>query len=142
MSLLFFLGCVKERHFEVNDYEDHLIVFGEITNHKDPVKIKLSRTAPYTNNTEKGRNKPVLKANVWILENDSEKMELVDTSGKGIYELLDGDFKGSPGKTYQLFIETSDGIKYQSNKERMPKPVAIKNIHEKYIEKEIRRSYK
>lgn len=148
-TLALFTACVDPFPVQILSVKSYLFVEGAITDSETQNPITILRTDPNATfrSLEFSRtiiadinneDIPVQNGRVSVLINGDEQIRLTETE-PGVYDFPPG-FRGSVGNNYQLIIETSDGITYQSSVETMPAVPEIKNIYDVYNEEGIRRS--
>lgn len=109
------ISCYKPYNPNIVANEEILVVEGMITNEVASYHINLSYALPF--NSERA-GQPVNSAHVYVtddLDNNYTFREL--NIGHYISDSL--QFKGSPGRTYTLYIETPDGEIYRSDPQRL-----------------------
>lgn len=142
-----FAACVDPYAVQILSTKSYLFVEGSVTNAEKQSPITIIRTDPTAtfrslefSNTIiadiKNKNIAVAKANVTVIENENNVIQLTETSA-GVYDFPKG-FRGKVENFYQLRIETADGEVYVSNDEIMPEVPPIKKIYASYNEKGIR----
>lgn len=132
-SLLFALSCVTPFNPDTLKLEQKLIVDGAVTDQPGRNNITLSLTADYTAGA---LNYYATKATVYVLDNTSKRVDYRESS-IGIYQPTDVNWKGETGKSYTLYVNTSDGRQYKSSAQLL-KPVApIDTIYSEYTQKPI-----
>ena len=119
--------CIDPFNPKLCGYMSLLVVDGLITDSNNSNTISLSRTFQDTNTS------PVMisDATVYITDNNENSSYLINR-GNGIYKTDSIEFKGIPGRTYVLHIQT-DGTIYESNPCIMQSVPEIDSI---YFEKE------
>ncbi|MBL7815525.1 MAG: DUF4249 domain-containing protein [Saprospiraceae bacterium] len=119
---LFTTSCIDEVKLNQEDFQSKLIVDGSISNASGPYRVLLNYSLPYT---EAGLTQTVSGANVSIVEEGGQTVNLIEVS-TGIYETADSFvLKGQIGKSYYLKIRTANGREYQSRPEKILPPVPI-----------------
>jgi hypothetical protein len=104
-----FCTCIDPYKPSLSGVDKYLVVEGLVTNELAPYEIKLSRTIAAENSTAE----KVTDAVVTITDGTGKKTTLINY-GDGSYKTNINDFTGAVGKTYTLYIVTSDGKEYQS----------------------------
>lgn len=104
------VSCVDKYWPEIDKYENVLVVDGLLTNYNESIEVTLS----YSSSVNNGDFIPATDARVSLRVNDSYDIDFVE-SPPGKYKLSDTTFTGEIGYTYQLFIETPEGKRYNSD---------------------------
>ncbi|MCC8146958.1 MAG: DUF4249 domain-containing protein [Bacteroidales bacterium] len=124
-----FASCTESFHFETEDAEPKLVVYGVITNEYKRQKVRLTNSAPYFDPTP---STPVSGAKVKISGSDKTMYDLYeDPLSPGDY-ISDHFWLAKTGTTYLLDIETDfdkDGITdhYQAST-TIPAPIHLDSI--------------
>ena len=126
--LLFLLmgACVEPYEFEIHDPSPSLVIeayisdksFTETLTYPSDGRyftVKLSRTGDVTN----ARPVAVGGAVVEILTSEGETQMYTETE-RGLYNLLNRDFKALPGVEYKIRVRTQDEHSYESSWEALP----------------------
>jgi hypothetical protein len=101
--------CIDPYNPHLGKYNSLLVMEGMITDEKIPSEVTLSRTFQSIDSVPV----KVSDAVVYITDEDGNTATL-NYSGNGKYKTDSALFHGTPGKTYTLHIQTSDGNKYES----------------------------
>jgi Domain of unknown function (DUF4249) len=110
LILIIALGrCIDPYAPHLDSYQKLLVVEGLITNEKIPFEVRLTRTFQSIDSVPE-----VVDDAIVYITDDEGNMSNLDPSGNGIYKTDSSTFKGEPGKTYILHIQTPDGHKYES----------------------------
>lgn len=123
MLCFFLYGCVEEIEFELDSYENYLVVEAEITDELKYQQISLSRTYDLDESLE---NNVERDARVEVVTGDGEVHQFQDL-GNGIYE-SESEFRAMPGVTYQLNIISSNNEQYESSAEELLPASSIESI--------------
>jgi Domain of unknown function (DUF4249) len=120
-----------------------LIVDAVITDEAEAQTVIIKQSTPNLNGTSSSII-GLEKATVEVQINGTEKIQFVESNvNLGNY---DGppNFKAELGKTYQLFITTAQGKKFQSKVEKLLKGSAISKVYQKFetIGKPVDRNFK
>ena len=104
--------------------QSFLTVEASITDQPGPHKVKL-----YSSSDKLAGSYflPITKAKVYFLDENRSREDLTESSTKGTY-LTSSKYSGRVGSNYTLYIETSDGKKYQSQAETMKPVPEIENL--------------
>jgi len=128
LSLLISGGCITPFEPKIEKYDNLLVVDGIITNLPNTCVVKLSRTYPYNQKS----NKIEINAFVKITDDLGTEIILKDNED-GTYLPESQDFIGVIGKKYRLYIKTTKGEICESGMEELKEPVDIGDV---YYEKE------
>jgi len=128
LSIVFLGSCIDPVSFTNDKKVEVLVVEGGISTLAGPHFVKITRTAKY-GDVFAGENKNETDAKIY-LRDDLGNVVLYTEVGKGQYKSPD-DFSGQVGRTYSLFIETSDGREYISNPETI---VAVPKVDSIFYE--------
>lgn len=123
MLCLFFQSCVEEIEFELDGYENYLVVEAEITDELKHQQVSLSRTYDLD---ESLQNNVEQNARVQIMAEDGEIFNFRELQD-GIYE-SEIEFQALPGVSYQLMIVTANGEEYVSSNEELLPASTIEDI--------------
>jgi hypothetical protein len=104
---IIFHSCVEEIDVNIEASEQALVVETLITNEFKNQVIKLSKSYGF----EESGSSPEMNAEVYIAEG-SRQINFTETS-PGIYTSV-SEFAAQPNTPYKLYIERSNGIKYES----------------------------
>ena len=109
VSVFLLCTCIDPYHPKLGDYVSLLVVDGLITDSNNSNIIKLSRTFQDTNAD------PVVVSDATVyITDDNENSTYLTNKGNGIYKTDSIGFRGSPGRTYVLHIQTA-GEEYESD---------------------------
>jgi hypothetical protein len=109
--ILFTYSCREP--FEINapdSDEKILVVEGTITDDYGVYTVKLSQAVPFG----KTNHIPVKKATVYVMDDLNNKYDYKEKSN-GVYYSDSATFRGQMGRSYTLYVKTSDGLDYKSN---------------------------
>ena len=104
--------------------QSFLTVEASITDQPGPHKVKLYLSSDKLTGSY---FLPITKAKVYFLDENKSREDLTESSTKGTY-LTSSKYIGRVGSNYTLYIETSDGKKYQSQAETMKPVPEIENL--------------
>jgi hypothetical protein len=123
------VSCIDPINIKVPFSTPKLVVEGYINNIKQKQRVKLS----FSNNFSENKIEfiPVVGAKVKIVDNINRTFPLYELT-QGIYE--SDSIAGTVGHSYQLFIETQDGKRYQSSPETLEGSPIIDSIYAEYEE--------
>ena len=122
VSLL--IGCIKPFIPSTHQYENLLVVDGYVTDGPGPYTITLSKSGEV-----KQFAKPVPVSNCQVKVRDNYGNEYIFYEKQpGIYLSDSANFRGIPGRSYQLLISTSDGESIASTMDVLKTGVGIQSI--------------
>ncbi|MDA3931081.1 MAG: DUF4249 domain-containing protein [Prolixibacteraceae bacterium] len=117
------LGCEDYYVPEIDLAPNSLVVEAILTDKREPLTIKLSRTIPFTDRTYfQGEKDAII-----VLKSDNEERYTFNEYARGYY-ISDDTIQASPGVRYQLHVKTDDGEKYNSDYEVMMEPTGIEDV--------------
>ncbi|GEM_PF-6719317 len=111
LVLLTFNQCTEPIDPLTIGFDDLLVVEGLITDQLDRQKVTLSRTIPL--GLEDSTARMEVGAAVWMVDQDGQRIDFVEEE-EGVY-LTQQPYAGSVGGTVQLFIETMNENRYESD---------------------------
>ena len=116
-----------------NDAVNLLVVEGLITNQSGPFSVRLTYSVPMYNKWNiLADYMPVEGAEVRIIDDSGNIFMLFETES-GWYETEEKDLEGTPGRTYILTINTTEGKQYESSPELMQEGPDIDSVyHEEF----------
>lgn len=129
-------SCTDPIDFDTEDNGGYLIVEGLVTDAPGTNRVKLSRSAAFTNIFDGGLETSVTSAVVSIAD-DLGKVSLLTEISGGLYLTDSLDFSGEVGRTYVLNIETTNGKKYTSQPEKLLKSVSFDELSATFKEIEV-----
>jgi hypothetical protein len=109
------ISCYKPYTTDVEANERILVVESMITNEVASYHVNLSYARPFYSG---GSALPENSARVYVID-DLGNYYQYKGLGNGSYCTDPSQFKGSPGRTYTLYIETPDGEIYRSGPQRL-----------------------
>ena len=134
----FFLGglvsCIEEVDLKTQGGETKLVIDGEITNQNAIYRIKLSRSADFSE-SQFGIVGPETGASVAIISNTNETAILTEVE-PGVYETNFGEIVGTIGSSYYLEVTTNDGKTYQSCLEMLQPVTPVDNLSYESVKEE------
>ncbi|MTI31891.1 DUF4249 domain-containing protein [Xanthovirga aplysinae] len=116
-------SCQEVIDLEIPRGEEQLVVEGWITDQPGPYTVLLTSTIAY-NGGDKGQE--VSGATVKIID-DLGNEYILDESEAGTYQ--SDNLQGTIGVSYWLYIQTPDGVEYQSKPEELKSVAAIDEIY-------------
>jgi hypothetical protein len=124
--LLVMVCCIEPVEINSETYQKILVVEGHLSGEAKNHKIVLTSTSPINSR----QIIPETGASVTIKENNGGVVTLTENEPGVYYTPI---YAGSPGKTYQLIIETKDGTPYASEEVKFKPTPEIKNIYAEYF---------
>lgn len=103
-------NCIDPYSPKLSGYESLLVVESLVTDANSSYTVKLSRTFQEQNTIPAG----VSGATVFISDNSGINSYLSERNS-GVYSTDSTTFRGTPGKTYVLHIQTKEGAEYESD---------------------------
>jgi len=127
VTFLIFNAC-EERYFPDIDpkYENILVVDGMITSGPGPYTVKLMSSLQLS----EAETTPLSGFHV-IINDDFGNTETLTESGPGTYVTDLNGIQGTPGRSYQIKIQSPNGNSYQSDFELMNQAIAIDTLYPK-----------
>jgi hypothetical protein len=122
--LLGFWGCESYYNPEIEQFPNALVVEGMLTDQNEFVKIKLTRSAAFNDNSYFLREK---KATVTI-ESESGKSYSTTEISQGVYQTTE-PVQTTYGEGYWVKIKTLGGDEYHSKVEKMMPATPIDSIY-------------
>ena len=117
--LISFFGCKKVIDVKLKDSTSQIVITGEVNNRTGPYHVAISKSVDFTSDNT---FPPVSGAFVTIASSG-----FVDTlTEKKPGDYITHSFIGTPGFTYQLYVETEGKVFTASS--TMPQPVDIDSI--------------
>jgi hypothetical protein len=124
LTVASFQGCVDPYFPPLDGNEKVLVVDGSINNEAGPYTIKLY----YTSSIYGPTYEPVPGAEV-IISDDAGQSESLEEIAPGQYQSRADGIQGQVGRAYQLQIQTTEGVTYQSSWETLPAPIEIDSVY-------------
>ncbi|HPH19674.1 MAG TPA: DUF4249 family protein, partial [Haliscomenobacter sp.] len=119
--------CISPFEADVPEMVDGIVVSATLTTLKGLQEVRLLRASPFTNSAY---NRPISKAQVWIVDNQGQRQDFSEIVNKlGWYEPVDRNYVGEVGKTYVLHILTTENRKYESLPETVREVPPIKKLY-------------
>jgi hypothetical protein len=118
-------GCSEIYYPKVMSKNDFLVVDGLITNTNGPFVIKLSKAVKYSADSVTDAD-PVTQANLTITDNNNVSYAMTETS-PGKYT-TPSSLVSRVGNSYKLQIKTADGNTYESDYQKLTRPVSYDSI--------------
>lgn len=110
---LLITSCTEPYALQTNTFEDALVIEATITNELKNHEIKISRTFALEEKEQQFEK----NALVYITDDIGNTYSFTEVGDK---YLSTEAFEALPSRQYQLFIETSNGKKYTSTREKLP----------------------
>lgn len=126
---LLIVGCIEEIERASFSYEKLLVVDANVSDQQKAHEVRLSFTSPVDGNLDDGSS-AVSGARVWVEDNDGNQVDFTENS-PGSY-VSPSNFAAEAGKSYALFITTSEGKDYQSAFEELVPAPEITNIYNRF----------
>ena len=117
-------SCVEEYWPEIDNYENKLVVDGEITNEPGPYTVRLSLSSPVI----EPEFIPYSGCEV-ILEDDLGNTEVLIEEQPGVYKTSVTGMQGQIGRMYKLTIHTPSDVTYKSSFEKLKEPGLIDTVY-------------
>ncbi|WP_019990533.1 DUF4249 domain-containing protein [Rudanella lutea] len=124
-------SCVTPYNPDTQSLDGKLVVDGNVTDQPGRNGINLTLTTDYT---VTGLNFLVTKATVYVIDDRGQRISYRESTG-GNYQPVDANWKGQVGRTYTLFIQTTDGRQYQSTPQLMRAVPPIDTLYYEYTRK-------
>ncbi|WP_323757469.1 DUF4249 domain-containing protein [Roseivirga sp.] len=136
VALLLFsaTACIEEIDTNSVTYERLLVVDANISDQAKAHEVRLSYTSPVDGDVDDLSN-TVSGATVWVEDNLGNRVDFPEQSA-GAYFSAD-TFAGEAGRSYTLFITTSEGKRYQSSVEKLVQAPEISEIYNRFEMKSI-----
>lgn len=136
----FFISCIDPFKVEVEASKAYIIVDGTITNSEERPIISIFETNESSNfkssqftatiSPKANDVKPISKAKVKVIENESKTFQLFEIE-PGYYQ-MPLEFEGKIGNTYKLIFENSKGLVFESSVEKMLPVSTINKIYDTF----------
>ena len=120
-------SCEDVIEVDIPQRASRLVVNGWVYDHQDIQTIVLNRSTAYLDGQPLP---PVTKAQVRVAASSGETFEYTEEA-EGTYQ---SKFRGLPGKTYTLTVETADGQRYASTPQQMNAPVPLDSVYVQFQE--------
>lgn len=131
--LLFTLSCVTPYNPDALKLEQKLVVDGYVSDQPGRNTVTLSLTADYTLGSI---NYYASKATVYVTDNTNKRTDYRETS-TGVYQPTDAAWKGEVGRSYTLFVQTTDGRQFKSTPQLLKAVAPIDSIYYEFSQKPI-----
>ncbi len=122
------VSCVTEFQPDPLSLPPTLVVEGQITDAPGPYTVRLTRTADYS---YRALNLLETGAVVSIRDDAGNAETLIEQTG-GVYVTRANGIRGVAGRSYKLTIQTKDGLKYESEPERLTAAPPILKLYTEY----------
>lgn len=120
-------ACVEPFETLSENSLNKLVVDATLTDEDTPQKISIHKSIT---NGEIAFKEPIDNLKVEILVNLKEKVSLTH-QGEGVYALPE-NFRAKSGNSYQLFFQKSDGTKYESTEQIMPRGTKVDRLYDTF----------
>lgn len=124
IGILAFASCEKKIDLDVNEGPKNIVIDGGVSNKPGPYTVNLSITQDYN---DSGSQKQLSGATVVIIENDGQLSDTLVEVQEGVYETT--KIQGVVGSFYQLYINTEEGVEYESSVEEMIQVPVIDSLY-------------
>ncbi len=121
--ILLLASCIDVFQPEIDEFQDVLVVDGEITNMPGPYTVKLSFSSSVYDIEEKF----IEDATVTIIEENGPE-EVLSGGEKGVYTTSENGIQGIEGKQYKIRVEAADGNIYESPFQLLNKATPIESV--------------
>jgi len=118
-------GCSEIYYPKVTSNNEFLVVNGFITNTNGPFVVKLSKAVKYSSDSVTNAE-PVTQASLTITDNNNVSYALTETS-PGKYT-TPPSLVSRVGNSYKLHIKTADGDIYESDYQKLTRPISYDSI--------------
>ena len=119
-------ACIEPLKVDVIKAPPQLVVEGLITNERGPYQVSLFYSTQLNNTVR--RPYPESGASVWILCDDGESEELVETV-PGTYQTRISGMQGQIGKAYKLQIITRSEKRYETTYQKLNAPGNLDSLY-------------
>lgn len=123
-SLIFISACTERFYPELNDFQNNLVIDGQITDAPGPYKVALSLSS----DLDRIKFTPLQNAVVKIIEESGES-ETLNEVKPGEYETATNGIQGIAGNSYKLSILTAEGESYESDYQLLRAAPAIADVY-------------
>lgn len=124
-------SCIKPVDVDLPTIDEGISVSAYLSTQKGGQEVRLQRLAPFTT---RALNYPILKAEVWIMDNLGQRQNFKDDPTRiGFYIPSNSDYVGEPGKTYVLHILTPEQQKIESLPQSLREVPPIKKVYTEEI---------
>lgn len=122
------MGCTTPYNYQVNGFEDTIVIQATLTNELKNHTVKLSRTYKLDEKSPTIETKAI----VFVTDNKGNKYDF-----QLIGELYTSttQFQAIPDTDYQLHVRTTDGRSYISTIEKLPAQTQIQKLESKAVTK-------
>ena len=137
MAFLVMSACVERIDFDVPPAEHLTMVEGMISDNPGPYTVKLSTAINL--DADSLFRPPVRNAKIKLYDDEGKIEDFVEVS-PGEY-VTGGLIQGQVGHTYHIRIETSDGVTFESEPERINPGGEVEDIRYEFEARTIEESY-
>ncbi len=124
LSLLLFSSCEDKVELDIVEGDKKLVVEGGVSDQSGPYKVKLTETQDVNSYSIE----PFVSDAIVIIKENNVTVDTLVYTRDGVYETVNL-VQGVVGKTYQLYIKTSDGQEYESTPETMPQVPGLDSLY-------------
>ncbi|MEO0472222.1 MAG: DUF4249 family protein [Bacteroidota bacterium] len=135
LCLLSLAACVDTIRFEPDPDDLQIVVYGQVTTHPGPTRIKIGRVQAFGS----AAVVPVRSARV-ILKSDAGEEEAFAESEAGLYETKGEIIRGTVGRAYWVEIKLVDGREIYSRPEVLPAVPTMDSLSLVFTDKILPRS--
>lgn len=128
LILVGFFSCIDSFDLVSISDQSSIVIDAAITDEAKSHLIQLSESYP----VDTILNKPIIGAQVWIMDQDGNREDLNSGEEPGDY-LTSATFRAEPDHQYTLHVILPGGEKLISRPEQLPSPVTMDHIYGKYI---------
>ena len=122
-------SCIDEIERESFSFNKLLVVDANISDQAKVHEVRLFFTTPVDGDLDSD-SEPMTNATVWIEDDQGNRTDFTEQDA-GSY-LSPTNFAGTVGRSYALFINTSDGKRYQSSYEELVEAPEIGPIYNRF----------
>lgn len=123
--LFLFTSCTEKFYLEDDSGTSILVVDGKITTQPGPYEVRLFKTVDLIKADSINPERDA----IITIHDDKGNMDTFIETAPGIYHTQNPSFQGKVGTSYWIEIQTSSGIKYESNPETIRPEVSIESIY-------------
>jgi hypothetical protein len=133
ISCSMLVSCYKPYNANIDANKKILVVDGLITNENTSYQIRLSYALPFDSS---GTGLPANASSVSITD-DEGNYYAFNEMGNGYYMSDSFQFRGKPGSTYTLHINTVDGERYESDPQQLYSSVNNDSVYAEFGYQEV-----
>lgn len=129
---LSFTACIEEVDLTTDNYEEELVIDGRVSKGVGEQIVKIGMTRPFRSVVDR----PERNANVYILDQNGNQYTFQETEA-GTYLWDNADRPVEVGDSFTLFVELTDGRRFQSTTELVPENVPVKDVYFELTSEEV-----